>query len=181
MIIHDGYRPWYVTKIFWDATPDDKKIFVADPAEGSKHNRGCAVDLSLYDLKTGKEASAPPVRECDPLALPADPPANEERAQFRNSLTDEDRSQIEERIQQLVDDLPALSSTNARTLGSNEARPSVSTEVLDEYYFLRDIVGWWINPMLRKRVSSRLFPAALCQNFHVRMVAAQFVENLIGG
>jgi zinc D-Ala-D-Ala dipeptidase len=55
LIIHDGYRPWYVTKIFWDATPDDKKIFVANPAEGSRHNRGCAVDLSLYDLKTGKE------------------------------------------------------------------------------------------------------------------------------
>jgi zinc D-Ala-D-Ala dipeptidase len=54
LIIHDGYRPWYVTKIFWDATPDDKKIFVADPAEGSKHNRGCAVDLSLYDLKTSQ-------------------------------------------------------------------------------------------------------------------------------
>ena len=34
LIIHDGYRPWYVTKIFWDATPDDKKIFVADPADG---------------------------------------------------------------------------------------------------------------------------------------------------
>ena len=59
LIIHDGYRPWYVTKIFWDATPDDKKIFVADPAEGSKHNRGCAVDLSLYDLKTGKEVAMP--------------------------------------------------------------------------------------------------------------------------
>jgi D-alanyl-D-alanine dipeptidase len=59
LIIHDGYRPWYVTKIFWDATPDDKKIFVADPAEGSKHNRGCAVDLSLYDLKTGKEVKMP--------------------------------------------------------------------------------------------------------------------------
>ena len=28
--------------------------FVADPAKGSKHNRGCAVDLSIYDLKTGK-------------------------------------------------------------------------------------------------------------------------------
>jgi D-alanyl-D-alanine dipeptidase len=55
LIIHDGYRPWYVTKIFWDATPNDQKIFVANPAEGSKHNRGCAVDLSLYDLKTGKE------------------------------------------------------------------------------------------------------------------------------
>jgi D-alanyl-D-alanine dipeptidase len=59
LIIHDGYRPWYVTKIFWDATPDDKKIFVADPATGSRHNRGCAVDLSLYDLKTGKEVQMP--------------------------------------------------------------------------------------------------------------------------
>jgi D-alanyl-D-alanine dipeptidase len=59
LIIHDGYRPWYVTKIFWDATPDDKRIFVADPAEGSRHNRGCAVDLSLYDLKTGEEVKMP--------------------------------------------------------------------------------------------------------------------------
>ena len=59
LIIHDGYRPWYVTEIFWKATPDDKKIFVANPAEGSKHNRGCAVDLSLYDLQTGKEVKMP--------------------------------------------------------------------------------------------------------------------------
>ena len=59
LIIHDGYRPWYVTKIFWEATPNDKKIFVADPAVGSRHNRGCAVDLSLYDLKTGKEVKMP--------------------------------------------------------------------------------------------------------------------------
>lgn len=55
LLIHDAYRPWYVTKIFWDATPDDKKIFVANPQEGSRHNRGCAVDLTLYDLKTGAE------------------------------------------------------------------------------------------------------------------------------
>ena len=55
LIIHDGYRPWSVTKTFWDATPDDKKIFVADPSQGSRHNRGCAVDLSLFDLKTGNE------------------------------------------------------------------------------------------------------------------------------
>lgn len=53
LLIHDGYRPWYVTKMFWDATPPDKHIFVADPSEGSKHNRGCAIDLTLYDLKTG--------------------------------------------------------------------------------------------------------------------------------
>jgi|SRR5690349_11623764 len=54
LLIHDAYRPWYVTKVFWDATPDDKKVFVADPSKGSRHNRGCAVDLTLYNLKTGK-------------------------------------------------------------------------------------------------------------------------------
>jgi D-alanyl-D-alanine dipeptidase len=54
LLVHDGYRPWYVTKVFWDATPQDKKIFVADPSKGSRHNRGAAVDLSLYDLKSGR-------------------------------------------------------------------------------------------------------------------------------
>jgi D-alanyl-D-alanine dipeptidase len=53
LLIHDAYRPWYVTKVFWEATPLDKRIFVADPSQGSRHNRGAAVDLSLYDLKTG--------------------------------------------------------------------------------------------------------------------------------
>ena len=55
LLIFDAYRPWYITKIFWDATPADKHEFVANPAEGSKHNRGCAVDLSMYDLKSGRE------------------------------------------------------------------------------------------------------------------------------
>ena len=54
LLIHDAYRPWYVTKVFWDATPEDKHVFVADPSKGSRHNRGCAVDLTLYDLKTGR-------------------------------------------------------------------------------------------------------------------------------
>ena len=54
LLIHDAYRPWYVTKVFWDAVPQDKKIFVADPSKGSRHNRGAAVDLTLYEIKTGK-------------------------------------------------------------------------------------------------------------------------------
>lgn len=54
VLIHDAYRPWHVTKMFWDATPDNLKDFVANPARGSRHNRGCAVDLGLYDLKTGQ-------------------------------------------------------------------------------------------------------------------------------
>src|SRR5579864_2365880 len=63
-------------------------------------------------------------------------PANAERTQFRNSLTDEERNQIEERIQQLLDENPALSPVNATTLESKTEAPSVSFEVLDEYYFL---------------------------------------------
>jgi CubicO group peptidase (beta-lactamase class C family)/D-alanyl-D-alanine dipeptidase len=55
LVIFDGYRPWFVTKIFWEATPDQHKFLVADPAQGSRHNRGAAVDLTLYDLKTGRE------------------------------------------------------------------------------------------------------------------------------
>lgn len=59
LVVFDGYRPWTVTKMFWDITPTDKRNFVADPREGSKHNRGCAVDLSMIDLKTGREVEMP--------------------------------------------------------------------------------------------------------------------------
>jgi CubicO group peptidase (beta-lactamase class C family)/D-alanyl-D-alanine dipeptidase len=54
LMVHDAYRPWYVTKVFWDATPVADRKFVADPAQGSRHNRGCAIDLTLYDLETGE-------------------------------------------------------------------------------------------------------------------------------
>lgn len=59
LLIFDAYRPWYVTKLFWDATPPDKHNFVANPEPGSMHNRGCAVDLTLYDLRTGQPVSMP--------------------------------------------------------------------------------------------------------------------------
>ena len=59
LLIHDAYRPWYVTWMFWEATPAEEHAFVADPAQGSRHNRGCAVDLTLYDLKTGKAVEMP--------------------------------------------------------------------------------------------------------------------------
>ncbi len=59
LMIFDGYRPWTITKLFWEATPEDKRKFVANPAIGSRHNRGCAVDLSIYDLKTKKLLKMP--------------------------------------------------------------------------------------------------------------------------
>ncbi len=56
VLVFDGYRPWAVTKAFWDATPEEKKLFVANPKRGSRHNRGCSVDLTLYHLDTGRAA-----------------------------------------------------------------------------------------------------------------------------
>jgi len=59
LLLFDGYRPWRVTKLFWDVTPAEKREFVADPSKGSKHNRGCAIDLSMFDLRTGREVEMP--------------------------------------------------------------------------------------------------------------------------
>lgn len=55
--IFDGYRPYATTVEFYKKASD--KNFVANPAKGSKHNRGCAVDLTLINLKTGKEIPMP--------------------------------------------------------------------------------------------------------------------------
>jgi D-alanyl-D-alanine dipeptidase len=59
LVVYDAYRPWYVTKMFWEGTPLAMRRFVADPAIGSRHNRGCAVDLSLYRLSTGDSVEMP--------------------------------------------------------------------------------------------------------------------------
>jgi D-alanyl-D-alanine dipeptidase len=59
LLIHDGYRPWWVTKVFWEATPASGHDFVADPAKGSRHNRGCAVDLTLYRVADGEAVEMP--------------------------------------------------------------------------------------------------------------------------
>jgi D-alanyl-D-alanine dipeptidase len=61
LLVYDAYRPWSVTKGFWDqATPDQRRAgFVADPRAGSKHNRGCAVDVTLYHLSNGQPATMP--------------------------------------------------------------------------------------------------------------------------
>ncbi len=59
LMLHDCYRPWYVTKAFWEATPPAQRWLVADPSSGSRHNRGAAVDLTLYDLATGRIVDMP--------------------------------------------------------------------------------------------------------------------------
>jgi zinc D-Ala-D-Ala dipeptidase len=61
LLVFDAYRPWSVTKFFWDMASKEerKKGYVANPKKGSRHNRGCAVDLSLFDLQTGLEVPMP--------------------------------------------------------------------------------------------------------------------------
>lgn len=56
IIVYDAYRPWYVTKAMWDVTPEHQHAYVADPATGSHHNRGTALDLGLFRLSDGRPA-----------------------------------------------------------------------------------------------------------------------------
>jgi len=87
LLIHDAYRPWYVTKLFWDATPPDKHGFVADPAAGSRHNRGCAVDLSLYELRSGLEVPMPSLYdEMSPRAYPTYAGGTRQQRRMRDLL-----------------------------------------------------------------------------------------------
>jgi D-alanyl-D-alanine dipeptidase len=55
--IYDAYRPYSATLYFYEVYGDT--TFVAAPWKGSIHNRGCAVDVSLVDLRTGKELNMP--------------------------------------------------------------------------------------------------------------------------
>lgn len=87
LVIFDGYRPWDVTKDFWDSTPPEKRHFVADPSKGSRHNRGCAVDLSLIDLKTGAEVVMPSgYDEMTERAYPNYPGGTDEQRRLRGML-----------------------------------------------------------------------------------------------
>ena len=87
LLIFDGYRPWRITKLFWESVSGFKRKFVANPKEGSKHNRGCAVDLSLYDLKTGKEITMPSIYdEFSERAYPTYAGGNEQETKMRDLL-----------------------------------------------------------------------------------------------
>ena len=61
ILVFDAYRPWRVTRDLWDSASDADRTngYVADPAIGSRHNRGCAVDVGLYDLGNGREVLMP--------------------------------------------------------------------------------------------------------------------------
>jgi serine beta-lactamase-like protein LACTB len=86
-VLFDGYRPWHVTKIFWDATPEQYRFLVANPAKGSRHNRGAAVDLTLCDAKTGHPIAMPSgYDEPSDRAYPDYPGGDSSSRHFRDLL-----------------------------------------------------------------------------------------------
>lgn len=54
--VYDCYRPLSIQKQMWAVLPDSN--YVANPAKGSRHNRGAAVDVTLVD-RNGKELEMP--------------------------------------------------------------------------------------------------------------------------
>jgi D-alanyl-D-alanine dipeptidase len=89
LLVFDGYRPWSVTRLFWQVTPPHLRGFVADPRQGSRHNRGCAVDLTLFDLATGAEVEMPsPYDDFTDKAAQAYAGATPARAAHRAILRD---------------------------------------------------------------------------------------------
>ena len=96
ILVYDAYRPWSVTKALWDSASEGERRagFVADPSVGSKHNRGCAVDVGLYELRSGREVEMPSgYDEFSERAYPTyaggSPEARRRRDLLRQALTAE--------------------------------------------------------------------------------------------
>jgi zinc D-Ala-D-Ala dipeptidase len=81
--IFDAYRPYKATVKFYEVYHDT--TYVASPYRGSRHNRGCALDLTAIDLKTGQELKMPTgfdsfKKEAWPTTPTSDPEARKNRA-----------------------------------------------------------------------------------------------------
>jgi len=59
LLIYDAYQPWWVTKLLWSAMSPQYRQFLGDPTTGTIQNRACGVDLTLYDVKTGRPEPMP--------------------------------------------------------------------------------------------------------------------------
>ena len=67
--VYDGYRPYKATVKFYEEYHDT--TYVASPYRGSRHNRGCALDMTIVDRKTGAEVPMPTLWDAfDPQAWP---------------------------------------------------------------------------------------------------------------
>ena len=81
--IWDAYRPLSVQKKFWELVPDPR--YVASPVQGSRHNRGAAVDLTLVD-RQGMELEMPTGFDDFTAAASIDAPCSPRAAENRGLL-----------------------------------------------------------------------------------------------
>ena len=91
IVVLDAYRPWRVTKALWDATAPERRGFVADPARGSRHNRGAAVDVTLFDRASGTPVAMPSAYDdfserAYPTYAGGDAPARAQRDRLRAAM-----------------------------------------------------------------------------------------------
>jgi D-alanyl-D-alanine dipeptidase len=82
--IFDAYRPYAATVKFYEVYPDT--TFVASPYRGSRHNRGCAIDMTLIDLKTGRELDMPTGYDAFVKAARPTYPVNDEKIKKNRAL-----------------------------------------------------------------------------------------------
>lgn len=83
LVIWDAYRPHHVQRRMWELVPNPD--FVADPAKGSRHNRGMAVDVTLADL-AGDELLMPTAYDAFTPRARADTPIQEDRVRANRDL-----------------------------------------------------------------------------------------------
>jgi D-alanyl-D-alanine dipeptidase len=84
--IYDSYRPYSATVKFYELMKGDT-TYVASPYHGSRHNRGCAVDMTIVNLKTGKELDMPtPYDAMQKESWPSTPLSDPRISKNRNIL-----------------------------------------------------------------------------------------------
>lgn len=84
--IYDAYRPYSATVKFYEVMKGDT-TYVANPYKGSRHNRGCALDMTLVSLKTGKELQMPTAWDAmQKESWPSTPVADPEVRKNRDTL-----------------------------------------------------------------------------------------------
>lgn len=108
LLMYDGYRPYHITEKMWQIVPDDR--YAADPAKGSGHNRGVAVDLTIIDLHTNK-----------PLTMPTDFDDFTEKAHHNYSVSD-----------------PAIAANRKLLRNIMEAHGFIALETEWWHYYLKD-------------------------------------------
>ena len=87
ILVWEGYRPWYVSKLASDLLPKDKKDMLPPPDKGEDRNTGRTVDVSLYDLANGEAVAM--ISDFDEVSVrqfPGYPGGTEQQRSLRDML-----------------------------------------------------------------------------------------------